>query len=234
MREDVTITATLCSQALVSSEKNLELTGVTMNPFKNVTEISNSLSGFLQGAHSLMDKAGGEGFGQGFKGVLQEALDLNIESFTQTVDSHMGVAVMRLTLAGDQEGVQTALRFRNYAIMRIEEMQAMRDVANDIILLAGTDNDAAVHRMTEFLDGREPEMACSTREEGLKQEIGRLKKMVKQMSTFLDDEEKLLENDGSETAEDETVEEGPSKILSAALRRPSARLVIGNQKQIKR
>ena len=104
-----------------------------MAMLKGITDITNNLGGLLAGARGLLDKAGGEGLGQGFKGMVQQALDLNVDGLMQAADAHLGTGVMRLTIAGDEEGVKTTVRFRNYAVMRIMEIKDMRDIINRFI-----------------------------------------------------------------------------------------------------
>jgi hypothetical protein len=163
-----------------------------MAMFKGITDITSNLGGLLAGARGLLDKAGGEGLGQGFKGMVQQALDLNVDGLMQAADAHLGTGVMKLTVAGDQEGVKTVVRFRNYAMMRILEIRDMRDIINRFISDDPDEFQGALGEMSDFLDGKEPEMVCSEREMSLHEEIKKLRKMMKQMNTFLEGEEIML------------------------------------------
>jgi len=174
-----------------------------MPPFKTIQDLSNSLSGLLKGARGFLDKAGGEGFGQGFRGMVQGALDLNIEGLMQQADAHLGSGVMKLTAAGDTESVQTVVRFRNFAGERLIELTRMRDIINLFISEDITEVKQAVRDMDDLLESREPEVVCSERERVLQDEIDKLKKMAKRMNAFLQDEEALLGEDGR-TAEPES------------------------------
>jgi hypothetical protein len=141
------------------------------NPFKPFADMTKNIGSLLQGAQGLMAKAGGEGFGQGLKGVMQDIFDLNVDSLIETVDSKIGAGVIRLVIAGDEKGVETVVQFRNYVMMRLMEIRDIRDVANKFMSedpeLAAT----GLSEMNEFLDGRQPEVVCSDREETLREEI---------------------------------------------------------------
>ena len=185
-----------------------------MAMFKGITDITNNLGGLLAGARGLLDKAGGEGLGQGFKGMVQQALDLNVDGLMQAADAHLGTGVMRLTIAGDEEGVKTTVRFRNYAVMRIMEIKDMRDIINRFISEDPEMFQEALGEMADFLDGKEPEMVCSEREMTLRQEVKKLRRMMRQMNTFLEDEEILLGEEGP--AEEEMLTQRPVRNTPSA------------------
>jgi len=185
-----------------------------MAMFKGITDITNNLGGLLAGARGLLDKAGGEGLGQGFKGMVQQALDLNVDGLMQAADAHLGTGVMRLTIAGDEEGVKTTVRFRNYAVMRIMEIKDMRDIINRFISEDPEMFQEALGEMADFLDGKEPEMVCSEREMTLRQEVKKLRRMMRQMNTFLEDEEIMLGEEGP--AEEERLTQRPVRNTPSA------------------
>lgn len=159
--------------------------------FKPITDLTGQISGMLQGARGFMDKAGG----QGFRGVVREAFDFNATGYAEEADRRIGRILLHLTMAGDSEGVETVLRFRNYAVSRIEEFQKLNELS------AGSDSSdpdeirLLVDRMAEFLESREPEVISSDREETLRQEIAKLRQMNRHLSSFLENEEALLEEE---------------------------------------
>lgn len=198
-----------------------------MNPFKSLTRMASSVSGLLKSAQGLLVKAGSEGFGGGFKGVVQDLLDLNLEGVRESVDTRMGVGVMHLTLAGETDRVETAGRFRNYTIMRLEEMMEMRDIANLFISQDISEVARAVDGMAGFLEKRQPETACSDREEVLEQEINRLRKIVREMSRFLDGEQELLDAGAVAAPPPQTVPGGVVESKST----PTQGIIIGFEKR---
>lgn len=159
--------------------------------FKPITDLTGQISGMLQGARGFMDKAGG----QGFRGVVREAFDFNATGYVEEADRRIGRVVLHLTMADDSEGVETVLRFRNYAVSRIEEFQKLNELS------AGSDSNdpdeirLMVDKMAEFLESREPEVISSDREETLRQEIAKLRQMNRHLSLFLENEEALLEEE---------------------------------------
>jgi hypothetical protein len=163
-----------------------------MPPFKTIQELSTNLSGLLKGARRFLDQAGGEGMGQGFKGMVQSALDLNIEGLMQQADAHLGTGVMKLSAAGETESVQTVVRFRSYAGERLIELMRMRDVINMFISEDLLEVKKAVREMEDMIESKEPEVVCSDRERALQDEIDKLKKMARRMNAFLQNEEELL------------------------------------------
>lgn len=160
--------------------------------FKPITDLTGQISGILQGARGFMEKTGG----QGFRGVVRDAFDFNAAGFAEEADRRIGRIVLHLTMAGDTEGVETALHFRNYAVSRIEELQKLNELS------AGSDSNdpdaigLLVDRMAEYLEAREPEAISSDREETLRQEIAKFKQMNRHLSMFLENEEVLLGEDG--------------------------------------
>ena len=49
-----------------------------MGIFQTISGVTEQVSGLLQSTRGLIDKSQGKGFGEGFKGMVQSALDLNI------------------------------------------------------------------------------------------------------------------------------------------------------------
>ena len=88
--------------------------------FQGLSDMTKTVMGLLQSARGLTEQAGGEGFGQGIKGIVQGALDLNLDGAMEQAAAHFGTGIMRLTVAGEDQDVATAVRFRNYAVMRFE------------------------------------------------------------------------------------------------------------------
>lgn len=164
-----------------------------MNPFKSFTDLAGNISGLLQGARGLMDRAGGEGYGEGLKGMVQSMLDLNLEGIKDSVDSHIGAGVMRLTIAGETERVETAVRFRNYVVMRLDELMEVRDIGNRFISQDISQVTGVVDQMATFLEKKQPETTYSVQEEVLEQEINKLRKLQGEMSRFLDGEQAMVE-----------------------------------------
>jgi hypothetical protein len=184
------------------------------NPLKPFSDMTKNMAGLLQSARGLMEKASGEGFGQGLKGMVQDILDLNIDSLIENVDSKIGAGVMRLVMAGDTVGMETVVQFRNYTVMRLVELRDVRDVANKFMSEDPELEATGLGEMREFLGGKEPEVVCSEREETLRQEIVKLKKIVKQMSIFLEGESLLLGDDIERTEIIEEIKEEKETVIS--------------------
>lgn len=178
--------------------------------FKSLTDVTQQLSGLLKSARGLTEKASGEGYGQGLKGIVQDALDLNIESYIENVDMQMGGGVLHLTQAGDSKGVESAIRFRDYAVMRLEEVREMRDIANAFLSHDIDVVKRAAGQMGEFLEGKQTEVACSEYEEALKQEIHKLRKLSRGMSAFLENEEALLKSDQAQRKKSQRETKAPA------------------------
>lgn|GEM_PF-997514 len=192
------------------------------NPLKPLSDMTKSITSLMQGAGGLMEKTGGEGFGQGFKGVVQDLLDLNVDCLIETMDARLGAGVMRLVMVGDTKGMETVVQFRNYVMMRLVEMKDVRDVANKFMSEDPELSATGLAEMSEFLEGRQPEVVCSDREETLRLEIKKLRKIVKQMGSFLDGEALMLgeddESDVDEEAEEAEKVDEVREVKEAAVR----------------
>jgi hypothetical protein len=199
--------------------------------FKPLSDLGGSLASTISSVKGLLDRAQGEGLGQGLKGVLQQALDLNVDGLIDTIDSSMGTGIMHLTIEGDKDGVDTALRFRNYAVSRLVELKEMRDLVNKFISHDPDEAALAVQEMNDFLDNKSEGVVCSEREEGLREEITKLRKMVKQMSTFLDGEEQKVNGPSAGSADSETPASEKPRVRAPArvTARGTARIVLGNE-----
>jgi hypothetical protein len=174
---------------LLADRKDASRKGETMlKVFKPITDLTGQISGILQGARGFMEKAGG----QGLRGVVREAFDFNADGFMEEADRRTGRLVLHLTIAGDQDGVETILRFRNYAMKTIEELQRLNQITSNFESEDPEELGQLVNRIESFLESRETDSAGSDREEALRQEIARLKLMTRHLDSFLDDQERLL------------------------------------------
>jgi len=176
-----------------------------MAMFKPLSDLTRTVTGLLQSVRGIAVTAGGEGMGQGLKGLVQGALDLNIEGLMDAADAQLGAGIMRLMLAGYERDVATAVRFRSYAFMRLEEVKQMRDMINHFISRDVEEVKEAAGEMDEFLASRETDSTCSEREELLRQEADKLRKLVGRMSRFLEDEERLLDGEAQPDGRQEDV-----------------------------
>ncbi len=160
-----------------------------MSIFKSISDSMKGVASLVQGATGILGKAGEEGLGKGFKGIIQDFLDLNPEDLMQAADAKMGAGVMKLTTAGDTESVETVIRFRNFATLRMDEIVQMGAITERF----GSEDMSEVHRavdeMNEMLENHMPEMTCSAREESLSEEISKLKDIVGMMTDVLDNGE---------------------------------------------
>ncbi len=160
--------------------------------FKPITDLTGQISGTAAGRARLHGQSGRH---KALQGVVREAFDFNAAGFVGGGGPAHRKIVLHFTMADDSEGVETVLRFRNYAVSRIEEFQKVNEFS------AGSDSDdpdeirLMVDRMAEFLESREPEVISSDREETLRQEIAKLKQMNRHLSLFLENEEALLEEE---------------------------------------
>jgi hypothetical protein len=174
---------------LLADGKDASRKGETMlKIFKPITDLTGQISGILQGARGFMEKAGG----QGFRGVVREAFDFNADGFMEEADRRTGRLVLHLTIAGDQDGVETILRFRNYAMKTIEELQRLNQITSNFESEDPEELEQLVRRIEGFLESRETEAVVSDREEALRQEIARLKQMTRNLDSFLEGQEALL------------------------------------------
>jgi len=202
-----------------------------MGIFQTISGVTEQVSGLLQSTRGLIDKSQGKGFGEGFKGMVQSALDLNIEGLMAELDMRVGTGIMRLTIAGDSGGVETAARFRSHAAKRLDELLEMREIVNRFISTDITQIREATAAMEVFLDSREPEVECSAREEALKERIRELQEMNRKMAAFLESEAESLEEDRSRKAEPEV---GPAEPPARATAPPVTRITIGNDRHTRR
>jgi hypothetical protein len=191
-----------------------------MNPFKPFTDMASGVTGLIQSAHAFMEKAGGEGFGKGFKGVIQDVFDLNAVGLREQVDASLGTGVMHLTIAGNTENLETVARFRNHAFSLLDDLIEMRDITNAFVSKDITEANRAVDQMSDFLDEREPPATGSERERLLEQEIEKLRKIIREMNNFLNSEEGLL---AEEKAEKEDASAAKSVEPAAAPAEPPER-----------
>jgi hypothetical protein len=183
--------------------------------FKPLTDMTKTVMGLFQSVRGFTEQAGGEGFGQGLKGIVQGVFDLNIDGAMEQADAHFGAGIMRLTVAGEDKDVATAVRFRNYAVMRFDELKVMRDLVNRFISHDIEQIKGAVADMDDFLETREPESVCSDREEELKQEAEKMRKLVSRLSRLLESEEDLL---GEGILEESPVAEARPETVPASFR----------------
>jgi hypothetical protein len=160
--------------------------------FKPITDITKSFGGILEGARGFLETAGAGGL----KGVVREAFDFNAEGLKSEADRRMGRIIMHLTMAGDTESVEIALRFRNYAAVTIDDLNRLNEIS------AGADTDdlekirLMINRMAEYLDSHEGETPCSDQEVSLQQEIAKLKQINRRLSLFVESEEAFLAGEG--------------------------------------
>src|SRR5665647_201386 len=124
-------------------------------------------------------------------------------------DAQLGTGIMRLMLAGYERDVATAVRFRSYAFMRLEEVKQMRDMINHFISRDVEEVKEAAGEMDEFLASRETDSTCSEREELLRQEADKLRKLVGRMSRFLESEERILDGEAQADGRQEEVRAEP-------------------------
>ncbi len=167
--------------------------GVTLfKIFKPITDITKQFGGMLEGARGLMETAGKGGL----RGVVQEAFNFDDEGFKGETDRRSGGIIMRLTMAGDTERVETVIRFRNYAMAAIDELQRCKELSEGFGSEDLGEIRLMVDRMAEYLDSRDPEPSISDGKELLRQEIARLKQVNRQLSSLIESEEALLAGEG--------------------------------------
>ena len=58
--------------------------------FKPLTDMTKTVMGLFQSVRGFTEQAGGEGFGQGLKGIVQGVFDLNIDGAMEQADAHFG------------------------------------------------------------------------------------------------------------------------------------------------
>lgn len=142
-----------------------------LEPVKNIWGL---MSKVTEGAESLMDVASS----RGMMGLLRTLLDFTPEGIQRQVDTEMGSGIIVLLNAGDKNGVETALKFREYCIDYLEEMGDLGDI---IYKFSSEDLDLTREAVTEMKShiGKRGKVSRRTaRERALESELKELRETV--------------------------------------------------------
>jgi hypothetical protein len=89
--------------------------------FKPIKDISDFIQQGLDSTKEGIDNL----LGKGFKGGIKDVFDFSAEGLTQKADFDLGIGILYLTMDGDRESVDTAIKFRNELAVRLIELDEM-------------------------------------------------------------------------------------------------------------
>ena len=113
-------------------------------------------------------------------------MGLTPDGLIKKVDSDMGSGVMRLVSEGDQDSLKITVEWRDYVVSGLEEMREAAQILNKFNSEDTAEAEEAVREMSEYLKERGPELAHRRKERAMEAELRRLRKMLKEMSEFLE------------------------------------------------
>lgn len=153
-----------------------------MKLFKPITDMWKQVQSLTENAGSLLEVASGGGI----DAMMRQFMGLTPEGLIKKVDSDMGSGVMRLISEGDQDSLKIAVEWRDYVVSRLKEMQEAALILGKFNSEDTVKATEAVEEMSEYLKERGPEIARRRKERAMEAELRRLRKMVKEMSEFLE------------------------------------------------
>jgi len=89
--------------------------------FKPIKDISDFIQQGLDSTKEGIDNL----LGKGFKGGIKDVFDFSAEGLIQKADFDIGIGILHLTMDGDQESVETAVKFRNELAVRLKDLDEM-------------------------------------------------------------------------------------------------------------
>lgn len=92
-----------------------------MKLFKPITDINNLIQKSIESTRESIDNF----LGKGFKGGIKAIFDFSAEGLIEKADFELGVGILHLTMDGDREAVDTAVRFRQELAARLHELDEM-------------------------------------------------------------------------------------------------------------
>lgn len=153
-----------------------------MKLFKPITDMWKQIQSLTENAGSLLEGVSSGGI----DGVMRQFMGLTPDGLIRKVDSDMGSGVMRLVSEGDEKSLKIAVEWRDYVVSGLEEMQEAALILRKFSSEDAAEAEEAVGEMSEYLKEKGPEIARRRKERAMEAELRRLRKMVKEMSTFLE------------------------------------------------
>ena len=153
-----------------------------MKLFKPLTQMWKQVQSLTESAGSLLQGA----LGGGLDGMMRQFMGLTPDGLIRKVDSDMGSGVMRLVSEGDQDSLKITVEWRDYVVSRLVELREAALILNKFNSEDTDKAKEAVGEMSEYLKDRGPEIARRRKERATEAELRRLRKMVKEMSEFLE------------------------------------------------
>ena len=92
-----------------------------MKLFKPITDVTEFIQRSLDSTKESIDNL----LGKGFKGGIKDVFDFSAKGLIQKADFELGIGILHLTMDGDRESVETAIKFRNELAGRLEDLDEM-------------------------------------------------------------------------------------------------------------
>jgi len=153
-----------------------------MKLFKPITDMWKQVQSLTESAGSLLEGVSGGGL----DGMMRQFMGITPDGLIRKVDSDMGAGVMRLVSEDDKEGLKIAVEWRDYVVSGLEEMREAALILHKFSSGDAVEAEESVREMSEYLKERGPEIARRRKERTMEAELRRLRKMVKEMSEFLE------------------------------------------------
>lgn len=92
-----------------------------MKIFKPITGVTEIVQRGVDQTRAAVDQL----LGKGFKGSLKDVFDFSARGLIQKADFELGIGILHLTMDGDREAVDNAVRFREEYAGRLQELEEM-------------------------------------------------------------------------------------------------------------
>lgn len=104
--------------------------------------------------------------GKGFKGGIKDFFDFSAKGLIQKADFDLGIGILHLTMDGDRESVETAIKFRNELAVRLEDLDQMAAMVKSFKAEDLGEIKRAAKEMGAFLARGEASAATPTETDG--------------------------------------------------------------------
>ena len=92
-----------------------------MKLFKPIKDVSDFIQQSVDTTRDTIDNL----LSKGFKGGIKDFFDFSAKGLIQKADFDLGIGILHLTMDGDRESVETAIKFRNELAVRLEDLDQM-------------------------------------------------------------------------------------------------------------
>lgn len=119
-----------------------------MKLFQPIRDINDLVKKGVDSTRETIDNL----LGKGFKGGIKDVFDFSAEGLIQKADFDLGIGILHLTMDGDQESVQTAIKFRNDLAARLVELDEMAGMVKTFKAEDLSEVKRGARQMAAFLD----------------------------------------------------------------------------------